>query len=76
MTYCDPPSMKTCPAVTFEQMWSGKALLLSRDPLIPEEEIIVPRPGLGLRFWVPAATLFLLGAGGLAMYWRRHIESS
>lgn len=38
----DPPRSANIPLETFRTQWDGRALLISRDPLLPEEEL--PRP--------------------------------
>jgi ABC-type bacteriocin/lantibiotic exporter with double-glycine peptidase domain len=65
VTYCDPPAHETIPAITFNTLWDGKALLLAREPLIPEEEIRLPRQGGQAWLWMMAATVVLA-----VMAWR------
>ncbi|MGL5095636.1 MAG: DUF1573 domain-containing protein [Planctomycetia bacterium] len=38
----DPPDVSKVPRVVFETQWAGDALLVSREPLLPEERIRLP----------------------------------
>jgi ABC-type bacteriocin/lantibiotic exporter with double-glycine peptidase domain len=42
VTVVNPPEAQTIPASTFLGQWDGKALILSREPVIPEGQIPVP----------------------------------
>jgi ABC-type bacteriocin/lantibiotic exporter with double-glycine peptidase domain len=42
VTFADGAVVRTIPPTTFNTQWDGNALLLSRDPLLPEEQIVVP----------------------------------
>ena len=63
----DPPGSYDQPPETFAARWDGNALLVSRDPLTPEEELPGPFP------WLTAG-LCAAGAAGLCavlgLWWR------
>ena len=62
----DPPGVYELPGPTLAARWDGRALLVSRGPLTPEEDVPGPFP------WRAAAlgAAALLGVAGLLL-WRR-----
>jgi ABC-type bacteriocin/lantibiotic exporter with double-glycine peptidase domain len=69
VTYCDPPAEGSMPQLTFNALWDGQALLLAREPLIPEEEIVVRSARSAFVWWLLGAGI--LGIGGYILLRRR-----
>jgi hypothetical protein len=59
----DPPAEKEIPLVTLEHTWSGEALLVSAEPLVPEEEL---SDGL-VGYWAAIALLVVASLGVLIL---------
>jgi ABC-type bacteriocin/lantibiotic exporter with double-glycine peptidase domain len=65
----DPPAEREVAAAVFEQRWRGHALLLSRQPLRPEDELPVARAWWWLGGPLIAVGGLMLGVG--FFLWRR-----
>ena len=70
----DPPDVATVSPYVFGSRWDGTALLLSPDPLTPEEDLPVPIPW-GTVLWIAAGAL-VLAAAGRALYRRRSLAAA
>ena len=64
----DPPRRYAAPARTLASRWDGRALLISPDPLLPEEAL--PEPWGWRAACLAAAVLTTAAAAGI-LYWRR-----
>ena len=73
----DPPHEYSLPLATFGVQWDGTALLISPQPLVPEEDLL--GRGFGLLFWASFCTLavsLILGAALCLRRFRRSFVAS